>query len=177
MTHKEQGLGNLLDRIADELNITPTMMEKAIQSYQAVGEWIGDGLDYEVVIKPQGSMNLGTVIRPIDDSDDYDMDLVCLLKDGYKLPSEQLKKIVGDRLKENRTYQKMLEKEGKRCWTMQYDEFHMDILYCSSKDKVYLPDVSTAIRLTHKLDNGLYIDKYSSKDYYKKHLTCYQLNS
>jgi hypothetical protein len=166
MTHKEQGLGNLLDRIADELNITPTMMEKAIQSYQAVGEWIGDGLDYEVVIKPQGSMNLGTVIRPIDDSDDYDMDLVCLLKDGYKLPSEQLKKIVGDRLKENRTYQKMLEKEGKRCWTMQYDEFHMDILPCSSKDKVYLPDVSTAIRLTHKLDNGLYIDKYSDPEAY-----------
>ncbi len=92
MTQKEQELGNLLDRIADELNITPTMMEKAIQSYQAVGEWIGDGLDYEVVIKPQGSMNLGTVIRPIDDSDDYDMDLICLLKDGYKLPSEQLKK-------------------------------------------------------------------------------------
>lgn len=166
MTHKEQELGNLLDRIADELNITPTMMEKAIQSYQAVGEWIGDGLDYEVVIKPQGSMNLGTVIRPIDDSDDYDMDLVCLLKDGYKLPSEQLKIIVGDRLKENRTYQKMLEKEGKRCWTMQYDEFHMDILPCSSKDKVYLPDVSTAIRLTHKLDNGLYIDKYSDPEAY-----------
>lgn len=166
MTHKEQELGNLLDRIADELNITPTMMEKAIQSYQAVGEWIGDGLDYEVVIKPQGSMNLGTVIRPIDDSDDYDMDLVCLLKDGYKLPSEQLKKKVGDRLKENRTYQKMLEKEGKRCWTMQYDEFHMDILPCSSKDKVYLPDVSTAIRLTHKLDNGLYIDKYSDPEAY-----------
>lgn len=166
MTSKERELGNLLEMIADELNITPTMMEKAVNSYQAVGEWIGDGLNYDVAIKPQGSMNLGTVIRPIDDSDDYDMDLVCLLKNGYKLSAEELKKIVGERLKENATYRKMLEKEGKRCWTMQYNEFHMDILPCTSKDKIYSPEVSTAIRLTHKLGTGRYVDKYSDPEAY-----------
>lgn len=166
MTPKEREVGNLLDKIADELNITPTMMDKALSSYEAVGKWIGDGIDYEIVIKPQGSMNLGTVIRPIDDTDDYDMDLVCLLKNGYSLTPENLKKIVGDRLKENKTYNQKLEKEGKRCWTMQYDAFHMDILPCSSKDKVYIPVVSTAIRLTHKLENGKYIDKYSNPEAY-----------
>lgn len=166
MTPKEQELGNLLDKIADELNITPTMMDKAVSSYEAVGKWIGDGLDYDVVIKPQGSMNLGTVIRPIDDTDDYDMDLVCLLKNGYSLTSENLKKIVGDRLKENNTYNQKLEKEGKRCWTMHYDEFHMDILPCSPKYKVYIPVVSTEIRLTHKLENEEYIDKYSNPEAY-----------
>ncbi len=166
MTDRQQALGILLDKIADELNITDTMMERAVSSYEVVGKWIGEGIDYEVCIKPQGSMNLGTVVRPIDDSDDYDMDLVCLLKDGYRLDSDEIKNIVGDRLKENGTYREKLEQEGKRCWTMQYNEFHMDILPCVPKEKVYLPLVSTAIRLTHKLDNGEYTPKYSDPEAY-----------
>ena len=75
MTDQEKILGMLLSRIADEINITSTMQDKAVSSYTAVGKWIGDGLDYDVKIMPQGSMNLGTVIKPIDDRDDYDMDL------------------------------------------------------------------------------------------------------
>lgn len=166
MTDRQQALSILLDKIADELNITDTMMERAVSSYEAVGKWIGDGIDFDVCIKPQGSMNLGTVVRPIDDSDDYDMDLVCLLKDGYSLESYDIKNIVGDRLKENDTYREKLEKEGKRCWTMQYNEFHMDILPSVPKEKVYLPRLSTAIRLTHKLDNGDYTPKYSDPEAY-----------
>ncbi len=125
MTDKEKILGTLLSSIADEINITPTMQDKAVSSYTAVGKWIGDGVDYDVKIMPQGSMNLGTVIKPIDDRDDYDMDLVCLLKNGRYLPLKDIKNLVGDRLKENATYGQKLEKEGKRCWTMQYDVFHM----------------------------------------------------
>jgi len=68
VTEKEKALGQMLSKIADELNITPTMQQKAISSYEAVGKWIGEGLDYNVRIMPQGSMNLGTVIKPIDDS-------------------------------------------------------------------------------------------------------------
>ena len=94
MTDRQQALGVLLDKIADELNITDTMMKRAVSSYEDIGKWIGEGIDFEVCIKPQGSMNLGTVVRPIDDSDDYDMDLICLLKDGYRLNSEDIKNIV-----------------------------------------------------------------------------------
>lgn len=168
MGEKQQAIGDILNKIADELNITDTMMAKAVSSYQAVGEWLGKGIDYDVEIKPQGSMNLGTVIRPIDDSDDYDMDLVCLLKNGYNLSAKQIKQIVGNRLKENTMYQSKLEKEGKRCWTMQYEEFHMDILPCVSKDKIYTPQISTSIRLTHKTENGVYVDRFSNPEAYHK---------
>ena len=58
LNDREVALGNLLSQIADELNITPTMQDKAIRSYEAVGKWIGDGVDYDVKIMPQGSMNL-----------------------------------------------------------------------------------------------------------------------
>ena len=168
MTEKEQMLGMLLSKIADELNITATMQEKAIRSYEAVGKWIGDGVNYDVKIMPQGSMNLGTVVRPIDDSDDYDVDLVCLLKNGYRLSLSQIKNLVGDRLKEHKTYQQLLEKEGKRCWTMQYDEFHMDILPCVPKEQFFIEPYLTAIKLTHKNELGIYEARFS--DPYAYHI-------
>ena len=116
MTDKEKQLGIILSQIADELNITPTMLEKAVSSYTSVGTWLSDGIPYDVKIMPQGSMNLGTVVRPISEKDEYDVDLVCLLKNGSTLPLSRIKSLVGDRLKAHGAYQQMLEEEGKR-WT------------------------------------------------------------
>ncbi|MBS5781615.1 MAG: hypothetical protein KID04_01895 [Clostridium sp.] len=108
MSRKETELGIILAKIADELNITDTMYDKAVQSYIAVGNWIGDGLDFTVEIMPQGSMNLGTTVRPINESDDYDIDLVCLLHEGWQLDARTIKELVGKRLKENAMYKKSL---------------------------------------------------------------------
>lgn len=163
MVETEKQLSEILERIADELNISPTMREKAVSSYKAVGKWVGEGLEYDVEISPQGSMNLGTVIRPVNDADDgYDMDLVCLIKNGQKLDAATIKKLVGDRLEENDTYRDKLDDEGKRCWTMNYDGFHMDILPCVPKDTIYKKPESTDIRLTHKENCNTYKDRYSN---------------
>ncbi|MBP3752145.1 MAG: nucleotidyltransferase [Pyramidobacter sp.] len=158
----------LLSNIADELNISQTMMEKAILSYEAVGKWLGDGIDYEVKIEPQGSMNLGTVVRPLSEADsDYDLDLICLLKDGQNLRAFDIKKLVGDRLRAHAEYRKKLDKEGKRCWTMDYDGFHMDILPCVPNDRIYGSPCSTKIRLTHKTGVYSYEDRFSDPHRYR----------
>lgn len=162
LNKQEKVLSEILSLIADEINITPTMQMKAVASYEAVGKWIGEGIDFDVEIMPQGSMNLGTVIRPVDDSDDgYDMDLVCLLKNGQSLNAENIKWIVGRRLLEHKLYSEKLDAEGKRCWTMNYDGFHMDILPCVPVG-IFLKPYSTAIRLTHKNENGIYENRYSN---------------
>lgn len=150
MNTKEQVLGMVLGKIADELNISDKMYNKAVSSYEAVGKWLGEGPDWGFVIMPQGSMNLGTVIRPIDDRDDYDIDLVCLLNKGKGLQASTIKRIVGDRLKENKTYAGKLKPEGRRCWTMDYDEFHMDILPCVPNGIRYRNPDQTVIDLTDK---------------------------
>lgn len=168
MGNREKAIGELLSKIADELNITSTMQDKAVQSYHAVGDWIGRGIDYDVKIMPQGSMNLGTIIKPIDDSDDYDIDLVCLLEDGQQLEAEKIKEIIGDRLKNNTTYKMKMRREGKRCWTLDYEEFHMDILPCIPKDKYFVEPKFTNIKLTHKNDSGIYEFKYSNPWSYHK---------
>ena len=162
MTEKEIQLGFWLSQIADELNITPTMLDKAINSYTAVGKWLSDGILYDAKIMPQGSMNLGTVVRPISEKDEYDVDLVCLLKTGGSLPLDRIKNLVGDRLKAHGTYLQMLEREGKRCWTMQYDEFHMDILPCVPMLNYYVEPQLTSIKLTHKNECGEYEARFSN---------------
>ncbi len=170
MTEREKLLDLILTKIANEISITSAMIDQAVSSYQAVGKWIGDGIEYDTQIFPQGSMNLGTTIKPISEKDDYDIDLVCLLKNGTALSSERIKNIVGDRLKENEIYRQKIkaEGEGKRCWKMQYNAFHMDILPCVPQLDYYIEPFLTDIRLTHKLENGLYISKYSNPYGYGK---------
>lgn len=169
MNEKEQQLNLILTKIVKEISITSTMLDKAVSSYEAVGNWLGDGIEYDVRITPQGSMNLGTTNKPITDEDDYDIDLVCLLENGQELKAETIKNIVGNRLKENKVYREKIEQEGegKRCWKMQYDEFHMDILPCVPKS-YYAEPYLTDIRLTHKASTCIYDDRYSNPYGYRK---------
>ncbi len=160
MTDKEKALNHLYDLVADELSISPSRLDAAISGYTAVGEWLGGGID-NLTIMPQGSMNLGTVIRPVNDSEDFDIDLVCLIEDGTLLPAKTIKHLVGDRLKENGTYKPKLDKEGKRCWTLEYSGFHMDILPCVPKYTRFLKPSFTQIRLTHTSDFINYSDRFS----------------
>lgn len=126
----------LLQGLAESLDISDTQYEAAVKHYEAVGDWLNKEDSpiavHDPQIFPQGSFRLGTMIKPINDADEYDIDLVCELKGLRKerTTQKQLKDMVGDRLKANERYRKMLA-EGSRCWTLQYADsarFHMDIL-------------------------------------------------
>ena len=129
-----------LENLSDKLDIPPGKYQQAVDRYQAVGKWLSEG-EYEgshdfPSIFPQGSFRLGTVVRPLRDGKetDYDIDLVCRLAFAKEnIAAEKIKHLVGRRLMENGRYKPMLDKEGKRCWTLNYAEadgvgFHMDIL-------------------------------------------------
>jgi hypothetical protein len=138
LTEQEQSFDEFLQDIAESLDISPSKYKQAVDHYTAVGNWLDDG-NYPrgamPDIYPQGSFRLGTVIRPLKDDKeaDYDIDLVCQIPIP-KNDAKVLKQMVGDRLKEDADYEDMLDKEGRRCWTLEYAEdndgigFHMDIL-------------------------------------------------
>lgn len=148
-------LNELFYEIAEELDLTKSQEGAIEKAYNAVADWLNSGVSelskYGVQIYPQGSVKLGTVVKPLT-RDDYDVDMVCLLqKNTYGLTAEQVKNLVGNRLKENATYKNMLRPEGKRCWTLEYADslnFHMDILPS-------IPNGVEAIKATHK-QNGNY---------------------
>jgi len=140
LTEREQRLNDILQSLAEALDIPPGKYLQAVERYTAVANWLDEDESplhqYRPEIYPQGSFRLGTVVRPLKNGEeaDYDIDLVSELQiDKADTTPSRLKGIVGDRLKENADYKRMLDEEGRRCWTLNYAEedgigFHMDIL-------------------------------------------------
>lgn len=126
---------DLMDRFlyegSKELDLTPTQYQKAVSRYEAVGEYLdalGSPLKpYSPEIFAQGSMALGTTVKPIG-RDEFDIDLMCQLEISSNEIPEHVKRIVGERLRSHEQYRKMLL-EKNRCWRLEYrGEFHMDII-------------------------------------------------
>ncbi|NMF86951.1 nucleotidyltransferase [Aromatoleum petrolei] len=126
-----------LERLAAELDVPPSRYEEATRRYKSVGEWLDreesnlKDLDPEVYV--QGSFRLGVPIRPVNEDEHYDVDLVCELKSaGKHLTQRQLKALLGYEMKLYAKAHGMKEVgESRRCWTLEYADgaqFHLDAL-------------------------------------------------
>lgn len=126
----------LLAAIAEALDITEAQYSAVVDRYTAVSNHLSkeDSIlsPYRPDIKPQGSFLLGTMIRPILESDGLDVDLVCRLNGkNIHWAQKNVKHAVKDQIVTNANYERMLDEEGNRCWTLLYSEstkFHLDIL-------------------------------------------------
>ena len=121
---------SVLDEICRVLELSAAQLEAARTSYEAVAEWLSasdNPILKWIEIYAHGSAGLGTTVRPIG-REDFDVDLICkMLRFTADRPPSELKRIVGDRLRENARYADMLE-EKKRCWRLNYArEYHLDI--------------------------------------------------
>jgi hypothetical protein len=176
MANSQDSVAGLLNDLAESLDIPPSKYQQAVERYTAVGKWLCDPGSSTGKLKPvfhsQGSFRMGTVIRPIrgDSEGEYDIDVVCKLSLGKPdTTPRSVKELVGDRLKEHETYSKMLDKEGRRCWTLEYAEqdgigFHMDVLAAIPEDDerrrilreagVGVDLADRAIAITEKLDGA-----------------------
>ena len=150
---RKREISGLLGHLAEELDVPPSKYEDAKARYEAAGAWLGNDdsplARYNPLIYPQGSFALGTAVRPIRD-EDYDLDVVCLLKVGKEVTQQRLKKMVGDRIKQHKTYTRILEPEGRRCWTLKYadeSKFHMDILPSIPDENKWLLDIGVPVGL------------------------------
>ena len=144
---EKDSYNELLETIVESLDITETQFNNLIKSYKAVGDYLVDDAElklYHPVVSPQGSLRLGTIIQPINKEDDLDVDLVYrLIRKNPNWTQYILKNKVGLRLKASSMYSKMLDEEGRRCWTLKYrdnavspkERYHMDILPCVADEE------------------------------------------
>ena len=140
----------LLESIAEALDISDSHYDQAVKRYDSVATWLKRNESsvacYHPEIYSQGSFLLGTVTKPISDADEYDIDLVSEL--GFRkdeITQERLKNFVGKEIKAYARVNNMNSpvEEGRRCWTLNYADgaqFHMDILPA-------IPDAETFNRL------------------------------
>lgn len=128
---------NYLESLADELEVPPSRYEEATQRYKSVGEWLcreeSTLRDYSPDVYVQGSFQLGTPVRPVNEGEHYDIDLVCELDiRKANLTQQQLKSMLGYEMQlyaKSNNMQRV--SEGRRCWTLEYAEgaqFHLDAL-------------------------------------------------
>ena len=150
----------VIDNMVKLLELPDSAYDKARKRYEDLGEWFDR--DESAVsgnnphIFPQGSFRLGTAIRPLDESEEYDLDLACKLRDGISKDShtqETLKKLIGIELEAYRKARGIKnELEPKhRCWRLEYQDdlsFHMDIVPCIPADEKRRKAILESIRKT-----------------------------
>jgi len=137
---------DVLNGLADAIDISPAKYEEAVERYKSLGRHL-DRDDSSIkhldpLISPQGSFLLGTVNRPWDDTEVYDLDLVCrLLARRSDVSQAELKKMVGTEVAGYaRKHGMETPEDHRRCWRLNYAEsalFHMDILPAIPDQEAY----------------------------------------
>lgn len=163
--NKEEKLGIIFDELANELNITTTMLERAETAYTALGDYIKQtNQDWDVSVYPQGSFELGTVVKPLNEDEQYDVDLVVLVKKPF-LDAQNLRLSIRDLLQQHGRYVGKIE-DKKPCIRIQYADsaqFHMDIA-CAKES----PMLDTNIDISRfDESNNYYYDISNPKGYVK----------
>lgn len=128
----------MLEDLADSLEISDHRYEQAESRYKSLGEWLNRPestiRQYGPQVHVQGSFGLGTVTPPLMDTDEYDVDAVCEFTRLTKLDKTQaqLKAVLEVEMRlyaRRHSMNKPLE-EHRRCWRQPYaDEaqFHIDV--------------------------------------------------
>lgn len=138
-------LSQYLNLLVEELDVPKSYYDKASARHKSLGEWLhrkdSAVAQYDPDVRPQGSFRYGTVIKPINPKDSYDLDNVCLLQKLGKsvLTQKSLKDLYGKEVVAYAIANGMhaAPTEHNRCWRLNYaDEasFHLDTLPCVSEE-------------------------------------------
>lgn len=129
---------DILTAILAEIDLPDSARQKAEARYKALGEWFGEPgrtcSSFGPRIYPQGSFRLGTVVRPLSEDDEYDLDMGCRLERGVAKATHaqrDLKQMVRQDLESYRVANRIQNSldEKNRCWRLSYQDtvgFHLD---------------------------------------------------
>lgn len=137
---------DIFKSFCEALDITKAQYDALKTSYNAVGNHLMKDASFigcKTIVSPQGSLRLGTIIKPISEDGDIDVDLVFrIVNKNESWTQKIIKDLVGASLRNSRYSSMIDKKEGKRCWTLLYrqnsdninERYHMDILPCVAEN-------------------------------------------
>ena len=129
--NREAQLDELLDKMAEEVQLDITRYERMKSSYESIQAWLEDDelffkpFSYDVY--PHGSVRILTTVKPIG-KDEFDLDIAIHLKSNTPHTPHRIYNELKRRLGENELYRKKIELKN-RCIRLNYaGDFHIDIL-------------------------------------------------
>ncbi len=151
----------LLEIVCVKLQLSRTQFETAESRYHTIGEWLlaekSDIRQYQPDIYPQGSLSLGTTVKPWW-SNEFDLDLVCELNVSSDNHPGDVYQAIWNRMAEHETYRKMM-KRMRRCIRLEYaNDFHLDIVPAvpdpdADGDHILVPDLHADLAPEHPKNN------------------------
>ena len=124
------------DFLKDEVNINQSRLDRLETSVGAVNDYLKGNLTGYQRMDRQGSYALGTIIKPVDDNDEYDADIQIVMNADIQIvmnpnPKWEAKDYVLEinrTLAGNKTYADKLRLKT-RCVTIDYaGDFHLDVV-------------------------------------------------
>ncbi|MBE8232574.1 MAG: nucleotidyltransferase [Endozoicomonadaceae bacterium] len=160
---------DMISHITSNLDLTETQLNQLKSAYRAIGSYLANkgGWLTDCHIYAQGSVGIGTSVKPINEDSDLDIDLVLHLPNqDFPSTTDEANKLLCQLIRElqdSPKYKDKIDNEPKRrCVTMQYGGieglgFHMDITpsmpenttFSSYKNNVRVADIKTANSPSH----------------------------
>lgn len=125
------------DFLKKEVDLNQTRLDILTQRVEAVTTLLKSRLDGYRKYVPQGSYAQGTIIKPVADNDEFDADILVLIRDKnfdpYEFREDYVKKVY-DIFRNDGRYKDIVRLK-KRCSTLDYSgDFHLDVVPCVEHD-------------------------------------------
>lgn len=114
--------------LRDEVNLNEGRLRRLETAVAAVSAYLKDHLTGYQAMEPQGSYALRTLIKPVDDNDEYDADIQIVMNPNPKWEAKDYILAIHRTLKQNQNYADKLRLKT-RCVTIDYaGDFHLDVV-------------------------------------------------
>ena len=119
------GYSPFIEFLRDEVNLSQNRLDRLGTSVGAVDDYLKDSLAGYQNMEWQGSYALGTLIKPVDDNDEYDADIQVVMNPNPNWGAKDYVLEINRTLAGNKTYADKLRLKT-RCVTVDYaGEFHL----------------------------------------------------
>ena len=126
--------------LSNHVNLNQDRIDKLESRVITITDLLKKKLDGYRKYSSQGSYAHKTIIKPVQDNDEFDADILVFIKDGSFNPDDFATDYVNKVytiLKDNGTYSDMV-KGNTRCVTIDYSgDFHLDIVPCIEYDNIH----------------------------------------
>lgn len=119
--------------LEDIVNLNSTRVKRAKDGFETIERFLQNNDLFGPLIKEvteQGSIRQKTIIKPVGEDDEFDVDLLFLMDEKQEWEPKDYLINLHNEFKKSDRYKDLVDRKGKsRCVTIDYaDDFHIDII-------------------------------------------------